>query len=66
MRWGGRREGGSGWRTHLNPWLIHVNVWKKPLKYFKVIRLELIYVNEKNKVKKKTNQPTKQTKKEGS
>ena len=27
MGWGGRREGGSGWGTHVNPWLIHVNVW---------------------------------------
>ena len=26
-------EGGSGWGTHLNPWLIHVNVWQKPLQY---------------------------------
>ena len=25
--WGGRWEGGSGWGTHVNPWLIHVNVW---------------------------------------
>ena len=23
---GGRREGGLGWGTHVNPWLIHVNV----------------------------------------
>ena len=22
----GRQEGGSGWGTHVNPWLIHVNV----------------------------------------
>ena len=22
----GRWEGGSGWGTHVNPWLIHVNV----------------------------------------
>ena len=27
MGWGGRREGGWGWGTHVNPWLIHVNVW---------------------------------------
>ena len=20
--------GGSGWGTHVNPWLIHINVWK--------------------------------------
>ena len=24
---GGRGE--SGWGTHVNPWLIHVNVWQK-------------------------------------
>ena len=23
--------GGMGWGTHVNPWLIHVNVWQKPL-----------------------------------
>ena len=26
MGWGGRREGGSGWGTHVHPRLIHVNV----------------------------------------
>ena len=31
MEWGGWWEGGSGWRTHVHPWLIHVNVWQKPL-----------------------------------
>ena len=31
MGWRGRREGGSGWGTHVDPWLIHVNVWQKPL-----------------------------------
>ena len=25
--------GGSGWGTHVHPWLIHVNVWQKPLQY---------------------------------
>ena len=24
--WRERWEGGSGWGTHVNPWLIHVNV----------------------------------------
>ena len=24
--WGGRREGGSGWGTHVDPWLFHFNV----------------------------------------
>ena len=54
MGWGGRREGGSGWGTHVNPWLIHVNVWQKPLQYCKVISLQLIKINGK-KYKNKTN-----------
>ena len=32
IRWRGRWEGGSGGGTHVNPWLIHVSVWQKPLK----------------------------------
>ena len=48
MGWGGRREEGLGWGKHVNPWLIHVNVWQKPLQYCKVISLQLI----KNKWKK--------------
>ena len=37
MGWEGKWEGRSGWGTHVNPWLIHVNVWQKPLQYCKVI-----------------------------
>ena len=37
--------------THVNPWLIHVNVWQKPLQYCKVIRLQLIKINKKKKKK---------------
>ena len=47
--WGGRREGGSGWGTHINPRLIHVNVWQKPLQYCEVISLQLIKINGKKK-----------------
>ena len=49
MGWGGRREEGLGWGTHVNPWLIHVNIWQKPLQYCKVIRLQIIKINEKKK-----------------
>ena len=52
MGWGGRWEGGSGWGTHVNPWLIHVNVWQKPLQYCKVVSLQLIKIIGK-KIKKK-------------
>ena len=33
--------------SHVNPWLIHVNIWQKPLQYCKVIRIQLIKINEK-------------------
>ena len=29
--WRGRWDGGSGWGTHVNPWLFHFNVWQNPL-----------------------------------
>ena len=40
-KWVGRWDGGSGWGTHIQPWLIHVNVWQKPLQYCKVFSLQL-------------------------
>ena len=49
MGCGGRWEGRSGWGTHVNPWLIPVNVWQKPLQYHKVISLQLIKIHEKKK-----------------
>ena len=47
MGWRGRQEWGSGWGTHVNTWLIHVNVLQKPLQYCKVISLQLIKLNGK-------------------
>ena len=45
-----REVGGKlGWGIHVNPWLIHVNGWEKPLQYCKVISLQLIKINEKKK-----------------
>ena len=43
----GGRRGNQDWGTHVNPWLIHVNVWQKPLQYCKVISLQLIKINGK-------------------
>ena len=37
---------------HVNPWLIHVHVWQKPLHYCKVIRLQLIKISEKQRKRK--------------
>ena len=47
MGWEGGGRGESGWGTHVDPWLIHVNVWQKPLQYCKVISLQLVKINEK-------------------
>ena len=55
----GREVGGSGWGTHVNPWLIHVNVWQKPLQYCKAISLQLIKIIGKKKI----NLPTEEAKK---
>ena len=49
------REVGSGWGTHVNPWLIPVNVWQKPLQYCKVISLQLIKINGGKKNSRQTN-----------
>ena len=55
MGWGGRREGGLEWRTHVNPWLIHVNVWQNPLQYCEVTSLQLIKINGKKLVQTLSN-----------
>ena len=56
MGWEGRREGGAEWGIHVNPWLIHVSVWQKPLQYYKVTSLQLVKINGKKNKKKKENQ----------
>ena len=43
-------EGGSGWGTHVNPWLIHFNVWQNPLQYCNVISLQLIKKKKRRSV----------------
>ena len=52
MGWRRRQERGSRWGTHVNPWLIHVNVWQKPLQYCKVSSLQQIKINGKKENKK--------------
>ena len=47
--WRGRWKGESGWGIHVNPWLILVNVWQKPLQDCKAISLQLIKINGKKK-----------------
>ena len=51
--WGRRLERVLGRGTRVNPWLIHVNVWQKPLQCCKAISLQLIKINGKKQGKKK-------------
>ena len=44
MVWGGRREEGSGWGTHVYLWRIHFNIWQNQ---YNIVKF-------KNKTKKKT------------
>ena len=48
MVWGGRREEGSGWGTHVYLWLIHFDIWqnqynivkfKNKIKFKKIIMI---------------------------
>ena len=41
MIWGGRREEGSGWGTHVHLWLIHFDIWQNQ---YNIVKL-------KNKIK---------------
>jgi len=43
MVWGGRREEGSGWGTHVYLWQIHFDIWQNQ---YNIVKL-------KNKIKKK-------------
>ena len=46
--WRGRSEGGSGWGTHVNPWLFHLNVLQNPLKLKKKKKTKLFFGCGKN------------------
>ena len=55
--WRGRWEGGSGWGTHVNPWLFHFNVWQNPLQIKKIKKKKNLWAkstNEKYRLKPET------------
>ena len=49
MVWGGRREEGSGWGTHVYLWQIHFDIWQNKYNYVKF--------KNKIKLKKKNEGP---------
>ena len=44
---GGRREEGSGWRTHVYLWQIHFDIWQS--QYTVGVKLNKIKLKKKNK-----------------
>ena len=66
MGWRGRWEGGSGWGTHVNPWLIHVKKrkknWsitttKKTLERSKVVPQRMVQLNDRTSKKFQSTSP---------
>ena len=55
--WGGRREEGSGWGTHVYLWQIHFDIWQNQ---YNIVKLNKI---KKNKNKRKKNNKRKREKK---
>ena len=49
--WRGKLEGGSGWGTHVNPWLFHSNVWQNSLQIKKIKKKIQTEVQKKKKRK---------------
>ena len=41
MEWVRKWEQGSGWGTHVNPQLIHISVWQKPLQSMKSAKSQI-------------------------
>ena len=50
MVWGGRREEGSGWGTHVYLWQIHFNIWQN--------QYNIVKFKNKIKLKKKKRKKT--------
>ena len=53
MVWGGRREEGSGWGTHVYLWQIHFNVWQNQyniVKFKKKIKKNALYLLKKKEL----------------
>ena len=53
MVWGGRREGGSGWGTHVYLWQIHVDTWQNQYNIVKLKKIKLKTKQRELEVKNK-------------
>ena len=52
MVWGGRREEGSGWGTHVYLWQIHFDIWQNQYNIVKLNKIKFKkYLKKKEKRK---------------
>ena len=51
MVWGGRREEGSGWGTHVYLWQIHFDIWQNQ---YNIVKLNKIKFKKKEEKKTET------------
>ena len=51
--WGGRREKGSGWGTHVYLWQIHFDMWQNQYNIVKLNKIKF-KKNKNKKIKAKT------------
>src|SRR5574337_835795 len=54
MVWGGRREEGSGWGTHVYLWQIHFDIWQNQYNIVKLNKIKLKKKKSRKKRKKST------------
>jgi len=56
MLWGGRREEGSGWGTHVYLWQIHFDIWQNQ---YNIVKLNKIILKKTHKIQEIKQKPTK-------
>ena len=47
MVWGGKREEGSGWGTHVYQWQIHFDIWQNQYNIVKLNKIKLKKIKDK-------------------
>ena len=50
MVWGGRREEGSGWGTHVYLWQIHFDIWQNQYNIIKLNKIKFKKQTNKQKI----------------
>ena len=50
MVWGGRREEGSGWGTHIYLWQIHFDIWQNQSNIVKLNKIKILKNDKKREI----------------